>query len=57
VRAIDNQPSVVPDATTAGFGIPDAGTLLEEWGPGLYEMRVFAADQLIAVGRFTLAEG
>ncbi len=57
VRAIDNQPGVVPDLTIAGFEAGDAVNFLEEWGPGLYEMRVFAADRLIAVGRFTLAEG
>lgn len=57
VRAIDNQPGVVPDLTIAGFEAGDAVNFLEDWGPGLYEMRVFAADVLIAVGRFTLAEG
>jgi hypothetical protein len=57
VRAIDNQPAVLPDATTAGFSIPNAGTLIEEWGPGLYVMRVYAGDQLIAQEQFTLAEG
>jgi len=55
-RAIDNQPQVVPGETSAGFEIP-ASNLLEEWGPGLYEMRVFAGDTLIAVGRFRLSEG
>jgi hypothetical protein len=55
VRAIDNQPAVVPDATVAGFAIADAGPLIEEWGPGTYEMRVFAGDKLIAQGRFVLA--
>jgi hypothetical protein len=56
VRASDNQPAVVPDLTTAGFVIADAGVFLEEWGPGLYVMRVYAADVLIAQEQFTLAE-
>ena len=57
VAAIDNQPQVVPDATMAGFALRDAGVLIEQWGPGLYEMRVYAAGVLIAQGRFTFAEG
>lgn len=56
-RAIDNQVEVQPDATTAGFAIADAGTLIEQWGPGLYVMRIYAGEQLIAQEQFTLAEG
>ena len=57
VRAIDNQPQVQPDATVAGFEAGDAQDFIEEWGPGLYVMRVYAADVLIAQEQFTLAEG
>ncbi|MGZ8475168.1 MAG: hypothetical protein ACXWWQ_02945 [Candidatus Limnocylindria bacterium] len=57
VRAIDNQPQVQPDATVAGFAAGDATNFIEEWGPGLYVMRVYAADVLIAQEQFTLAEG
>ena len=56
VRAIDNQPSVVPDLTYAAFVVP-VTPLYEEWGPGVYEMRVFVNNELVAVGRFTFAEG
>jgi hypothetical protein len=55
--AIDNQPQVQPDATIAGFEIADAGNLIEEWGTGLFVMRVYAAGVLIAQEQFTLAEG
>jgi hypothetical protein len=57
IRAIDNQVQVRPDATTAGFEIADAGALIEEWGPGLYVMRIYAGDLLLAQEQFTLAEG
>lgn len=56
VRAIDNQPSVVPNLTYAAFVVP-VTPLYEEWGPGVYEMRVFVNNELVAVGRFTFAEG
>lgn len=56
VRGIDNQPQVVPELNYAAFQVPVTG-LYEEWGPGVYEMRVFAANVLVAVGRFTFAEG
>jgi len=48
--------SVVPDLTYAGFEVP-VDNLFTDWGPGIYEMRVFAGEVLMAVGRFTLAEG
>jgi hypothetical protein len=57
VRAIDNQPRVRPDATVAGFAAGDAVNFIQEWGPGLYVMRVYAAEVLIAQEQFTLAEG
>lgn len=56
VRAIDNQPPVAPDLTYAAFAVP-VTPLYEEWGPGLYEMRVFVNNEVVAVGRFTFAEG
>lgn len=56
VQAQNNQPQVRADATIAGFEIRDALTLIEEWGPGLYVMRVYAAGVLIAQEQFTLAE-
>lgn len=56
VQAQNNQPQVRADATVAGFEIRDAGTLIEEWGPGLYVMRVYAAGVLIAQEQFTLVE-
>ncbi len=54
IRAIDNQVRVQPDAMTAGFEIPDVGPLIEEWGPGLYVMRIYTGDVLIAQEQFTL---
>jgi len=57
VRAIDNQPQVQADATVAGFEAGDARDFIEEWGPGLYVMRVYAGEVLIAQEQFTLAEG
>ena len=48
--------AVVPDLTYAGFEVP-VESLFTDWGPGIYEMRVYAAEVLMAVGRFTLAEG
>lgn len=56
VRPIDNQPAVVPDLSYAAFAVP-ASPLIEEWGPGTYEMRVFVGDQLVAEGQFIFPEG
>lgn len=52
-----NQLGVAPDATSAGFVGPDAAAFLQSWGPGLYEMRVYAGETLIARGEFRLSEG
>lgn len=46
--------AVNPEATTAGFSAGDAAGFVVEWGPGTYELRVYAAETLIAQGRFTL---
>ncbi len=56
-RAFDNQLSVAPDATSVGFEIPASNLFAAYELPGLYEIRVFAGDTLIAVGRFRLSEG
>lgn len=56
VRAIDNQPQVVPDLTYAAFSVA-VTPLYEEWGPGTYEMRVFRGASLVAQGRFVFVEG
>lgn len=52
-----NRLSVNPEATSAGFVGPDAAAFLQSWGPGLYEMRVYTGETLIARGQFRLAEG
>lgn len=57
VSAAQNLLRVDPNATTAGFTGPDASAFIREWGPGLYEMRVFTGDVFIARGQFRLAEG
>lgn len=56
VQAQNNQPQVQADATIAGFDAGDAVNFLDEWGPGLYVMRIYAAGVLIAQEQFTLAE-
>ena len=57
VAAPQNQLSVDPEATMAGFVAGDAANFVRDWGPGLYEMRVFVGETLIARGQFRLAEG
>jgi len=52
-----NQLGVAPEASSAGFVGPDATAFLQSWGPGLYEMRVYTGETLIARGQFRLAEG
>jgi hypothetical protein len=52
-----NQLGVAPEASTAGFVGPDATAFLQSWGPGLYEMRVYTGETLIARGQFRLSEG
>jgi hypothetical protein len=52
-----NQLSVSPEATSAGFVAGDAANFVRDWGPGLYEMRVYVGETLIARGQFRLAEG
>lgn len=57
VGAAQNQLSVDPAASTAGFVATDAANFIRDWGTGLYEMRIFIGENLIARGQFRLAEG
>jgi hypothetical protein len=57
VGAAQNQLSVDPAASTAGFVATDAANFIRDWGTGLYEMRIFVGESLIARGQFRLAEG
>ncbi|MGI8658808.1 MAG: hypothetical protein ACR2K4_08615 [Candidatus Limnocylindria bacterium] len=57
VAAAGNQLGVDPAATTAGFVAGDAANFVRDWGPGVYEMRIFVGDTVIARGQFRLAEG
>ena len=57
VDAPQNQLNVDPAASSAGFVAGDAANFIRSWGPGLYEMRVFIGETLIARGQFRLAEG
>lgn len=52
-----NQLSVNPEATSAGYVATDAANFVRDWGPGVYEMRVYVGETLIARGQFRLAEG
>ena len=68
VRRIDGGPlevvqeaddeQVIPDAPALiGFTVP-ADALLDEWGPGVYEMRIFLdpGGAVVGIGRFILVE-
>jgi hypothetical protein len=57
VAAAGNQLRVDPASSSDGFVGPDAGAFISDWGPGLYELRVYTGDILIAKGQFRLAEG
>lgn len=57
VAAAGNQLRVDPAGTTAGFVAGDASGFVREWGPGVYELRVYAGEALIARKQFRLAEG
>jgi hypothetical protein len=57
VGADQNQLSVDPAASTAGFVATDAANFIRDWGTGLYEMRIFIGETLIARGQFRLTEG
>jgi hypothetical protein len=57
VGAAQNQLSVDPAASTAGFVATDAANFVRDWGTVLYEMRIFFGETLIAKGQFRLAEG
>lgn len=52
-----NQLGVNPEATAAGFVAGDAANFVRDWGVGVYEMRVYVGQTLIARGQFRLAEG
>lgn len=47
---------VVPDLNYATYDVP-VDNLFAAWGPGTYELRVIVSDEVVAAGRFTLAEG
>jgi hypothetical protein len=57
VDPASNQLSVDAAATTAGFVAGDAANFVRDWGTGLYEMRIYVGETLIAKGQFRLAEG
>ena len=52
-----NQLAVDPAGTTAGFVAGDAANFVRDWGPGIYEMRIYIGETVIAKGQFRLAEG
>ena len=49
--------NVNPEATSVGFVGPDASVFIRSWGPGLYQMRVYIGETVIARKAFRLAEG
>jgi hypothetical protein len=57
VAAAGNQLRVDPASTSDGFVGPDAGAFVSDWGTGLYELRIYTGETLIAKGQFRLAEG
>jgi hypothetical protein len=57
VAAGGNQLGVNPEGTSAGFIAGDAANFVRDWGPGVYEMRIYVGETLIARGQFRLAEG
>jgi hypothetical protein len=57
VDQAQNQLSVDPAASSAGFVAGDAANFIRSWGTGLYEMQIYAGETLIARGQFRLAEG
>jgi len=57
VAAAGNQLRVDPAGTSAGFVAGDAADFVRDWGAGMYEMRIYAGETLIARGQFRLAEG
>lgn len=57
VAAAGNQLRVDPAATTAGFVAGDAAGFVSEFGPGVYELRVYVGETLFGRGQFRLAGG
>jgi hypothetical protein len=57
VGAAGNQLRVDPASSLAGFVAGDAASFVRDWGPGLYEMRIYTGEILLAKGQFRLAEG
>jgi hypothetical protein len=57
VAPAGNQLGVSPEGTTAGFVAGDAANFVRDWGPGVYEMRIYAGETLIGRAQFRLAEG
>ena len=58
VAAAGNQLQVDPARSSDGLRRPAMlASFVRDWGPGLYEMRIFVGETLIASGQFRLAEG
>ena len=55
ISAAENTLTVDPNATVDGFTVP-TNSLLEALGAGTFVMRVYRGSELLAEGRFTLAE-
>ena len=55
ISAAENTLTVDPSATVDGFTVP-TNSLLEALGAGTFVMRVYRGSELLAEGRFTLAE-
>jgi hypothetical protein len=55
--AAANQLPVDPESNHRGVVCCDSVTLLNEWGPGTYLLRVYRGEELIAQGRFVLTPG
>lgn len=55
ISAQENTLTVDPDATVDGFTVP-TNSLLEALGAGTFVMRVYRGSELLAEGRFILAE-
>jgi hypothetical protein len=49
--------SVDPESSTFGYVVGPADSLIDAWGSGTYQWRVYADDELIARRRFNLADG
>ena len=57
VNQAQNQLAVDPASSSAGFVAGDSANFIRGWGTGLFEMRIYIGETLIARGQFRLAEG